>query len=531
MRRSPSVFTSVLWNWSTFFLGLVVMFVLTPAMLRYLGQSQFGIWNLVIGFIGYFELLEFGIRTSLVRTVAERDAVGDLSGVNAACSSSLVFFAGVGLCIILAGQAGALFAPKIFKLAPSDVTVTQNIMRIYSLAQGLVFPFNAFTACLIGRQRYDVSNGISIAMTAIRATLTFLAITHGYGLLIVALIHGCSNLLGMTGMAFASRRITPGFSPSPFKASKESFKKLARLGGGLLAINISLRLVDASWLTLAGMTLSMTDVAHLSVAMAFARYLSGFVDSGVRVMVPYIGSFAGDSEPANQSERIARATRLSLSLTMLVAGIYSSGVCLFGNQFMTVWLGGKTASQVSPLLPLVMAQALCAALATCSFNVFLGIGRLGQLPLLHFIEAGLSIGLGIYFCRQWGLKGLPLGTLTAMCCVRLPSYVYILHVRLGRAFIQEMLARVLGFAALYLSVWLVFQHFVTPLLPESYPGVLAGAACYASTILALSIPLVPGMGGWLKGKLGFGRWNAGHRLPVANQASAGNGRFENIKPR
>src|SRR5215217_6787888 len=73
--------------------------VLFPVIAHQIGLTRYGLWLLVSGTIGIFFVADLGIGTATLRQVADRHAQGDREGLERVVSTSLAFFAvlGVGL--------------------------------------------------------------------------------------------------------------------------------------------------------------------------------------------------------------------------------------------------------------------------------------------------------------------------------------------------------------------------------------------------------------------------------------------------
>src|SRR3954464_10362287 len=72
-------------------LGIVLM----PFTVRHLGPSEYGLWMLVASLTYYFQLLDLGYGSGLVRHIADADARGDIERVNNTLSTFVVVYAGL----------------------------------------------------------------------------------------------------------------------------------------------------------------------------------------------------------------------------------------------------------------------------------------------------------------------------------------------------------------------------------------------------------------------------------------------------
>ena len=65
-------------NYISHFISILIVFFLTPIMLRELGTEDFGLWTLVFSVLGFFSLLDLGLNVSAVKYVAECRGSGQI---------------------------------------------------------------------------------------------------------------------------------------------------------------------------------------------------------------------------------------------------------------------------------------------------------------------------------------------------------------------------------------------------------------------------------------------------------------------
>jgi len=87
--RSIRVLRNIVTNYLRFFVTGVLGFVLTPLMVRLLGDGPYGLWVTIFSVTGYFGLFDQGIRPSLVRYVSRDHTRGDQDGLSRTLSSAL----------------------------------------------------------------------------------------------------------------------------------------------------------------------------------------------------------------------------------------------------------------------------------------------------------------------------------------------------------------------------------------------------------------------------------------------------------
>ena len=56
---------------------LLIGLVYTPIMIRFLGQSEYGLYSLIGSLVGYLSILDMGLGNAIVRYTARNRAIGN----------------------------------------------------------------------------------------------------------------------------------------------------------------------------------------------------------------------------------------------------------------------------------------------------------------------------------------------------------------------------------------------------------------------------------------------------------------------
>src|SRR6185369_17456360 len=108
-------------------LGIFLM----PYTVRHLGTTEYGLWMLVASMTAYFQLLDLGYGSGLVRHVAAADVRGDSALVNRLLSTFAVVYAGIGLTAAAGTVALAMWAlPRFPRLEPSQISEARFVLIV-----------------------------------------------------------------------------------------------------------------------------------------------------------------------------------------------------------------------------------------------------------------------------------------------------------------------------------------------------------------------------------------------------------------
>src|SRR5690349_2742713 len=116
-QRTPYV-KNVIWGWIGTALNLFTGFFLSPYVIHKLGASGYGIWVLLFSVVGYYGLLELGVRSALVRYSAWFHARGEFDKLNELINTVIGYYTTVMSVVLLIAIVLSHYADRIFHVPP-----------------------------------------------------------------------------------------------------------------------------------------------------------------------------------------------------------------------------------------------------------------------------------------------------------------------------------------------------------------------------------------------------------------------------
>jgi O-antigen/teichoic acid export membrane protein len=181
-------------SWFGLGTNLVVGFLLSPFILHRLGDDAFGLWVLVFSLTGYYGLFDFGIRSSIVRYVAQFKATGEKDSLNRFINTSLCTYGGTGLVLLVVTVGGSFYVNSLFRIPPALQWSARVLFLVVGTAVAVGFPLSVFAGVLEGLQKFNWLSLTQAVYNVARAVLIVLALRRGGGLLTIALISMILNL-------------------------------------------------------------------------------------------------------------------------------------------------------------------------------------------------------------------------------------------------------------------------------------------------------------------------------------------------
>lgn len=459
--RSIRVLRNIITNYLRFFVTGFLGFVVTPLMVRTLGDGGYGLWVTIFSLTGYFGLFDQGIRPSLVRYVSRDHARGDQEGLSRTVSSALGIYSAAGVLTVVATIVVAAGFPHWFHIAPAQVGVARATLLLAGASLALGFPLGVFAATLSGLQRYDIANTIGIGV-GIARTLGFVVVLHmGGGLVGLAWTSLLMNLAGHGLSAIYARRLLPELRISWRLVEREHLVLVGSYSGyafvGALASSIAFQ------------TDSLVITAFLGAALVTPFALAANPVANVRSLV-YSATWVLSP---TASELEARGEEHKLHAMMIAGSKYSVllswpvlfGVVIFGSNLLTTWVGPRYAS-AGTLLTILAVPTLLSLPQSSTSSLLFGVSRHRGVVLLSLLNAALNLGLSLLWVRPFGLAGVAMGTAVPLALVSgIVTMVYgcrALHLPLGQ-YLWEGLLRP-GLASLgFIVPAVILQWAIHPL--------------------------------------------------------------------
>ncbi len=395
------------WNWGVYLIEAVVVLFLSPYVVHMLGHDAYGVWAIVLTLTGYFGFADFGIRPAIVYFVARHDALEDPDALNAFVSSAFFTFALGGALVAALALGAAPWLPDLFHIPGALQQEATLALLITAGTLALTLPLNAFSAVLIGRQRFDLSCRIDLVTTFVRTAAIVGALAGGQGLVGIAAANAVAEIGEMIWKTRTAYRIQPSLRLRRASVGRAHVGALLRFGAFNIIAVLALHLTYQTDAIVIGTTLSLSWVTYFTIASRLPFHVRNMLWSVGRVLTPEMGARHARGDHAGVARLIIAASRtlLALSLPLIVWMI------VFGPAFLERWMGEAVFRTLAGPALLVLALGAVAPIASYPLvAVHQGTNRMRALAAFSIIEAGLNLGLSLALVHAYGILGVALGT-------------------------------------------------------------------------------------------------------------------------
>jgi O-antigen/teichoic acid export membrane protein len=423
-RRSVSV--TVVVNYLSFALALVLAFLLSPLLIRSLGDARYGAWVLIGQLTGYYALLDFGLRGALAFNVASRLADGRVEDIRGVFATAFWSVLAVAVAATLFGVSVLETLPRFFALGDTwQETRPALIIALGTVTASLVLEL--FSAVLQGIRRPYLSGYADLAARVVSATLVYVIIISHGGLVQLSAAQLLARGLAGGLTMWAALRLVPSLSFSRRHFRLSELRSLLGFGGQSATINVAQLLISRVDLVVAGSLLNMSAVTRYSIGQTLVVYAWDAVGRFSLALTPHFTHLHARGDRERCESLYLTALRICGLLTVLVNGY----LVAFGSMFLALWLGPSYVTGPLTLRSDAVMLVLVIGLAPRMFHsvttqLLFGTKKLRSLVWLRCVEGVANLALSLLFARHFAIVGIALGTMVPSLVtnlVLLPVYV------------------------------------------------------------------------------------------------------------
>jgi len=469
-------------NWFGLATNLVVAFFLSPFILHHLGDDAFGLWVLVFSLTGYYGLFDFGIRSSIVRYIAQFRARNEHDELNRYINTSLCTYGGIGVLLLPITVTASFYIDSIFRIPPALHWSARVLFLVVGTAVAIGFPLSVFAGVLEGLQKFQWLSLTQTGYNVLRAVLIVLALHRGRGLLTIAVISMALNL-ATYAVYFAVVQRELGVRYGLRFVNSQSFRTMAGYGSITFVATIAAQLRFYSDATVIGIFIGSAAITYFSIGSKLVSYSSNVTQSMSQIFTPMSSQFNATGDV----ERLRRILVMGNRACALIVFPLCATLIILGKSVIEVWVGAKYVPVAYTVLVLLIVSDSTQMAQSASPKILYGMARHRTLAFVWLGEGVANLILSIVLLHYYGVIGVAMGTTIPQICTNLfflPQHLCrVLGMRLRTFVRQTYLAPALLCAPL-VAVLLGMRHFfVAHTYLELGAQVAVGGAVYGVGLL------------------------------------------------
>ena len=451
----------------------IVGIVMTPFIVRMLGDSEYGLFALIGAFVGYLSILDLGLTNAVVRFVAKYRAQKDDKGQENFLAVSLIIYSVISLAVVIFGIVMYL---NVDALYGSTLTATQMgkakiMLLIFIFNIAIALPGGAFTGICNGYEHFVFPRVLTICKYIIRTLLVVAILFQGADALGLVILDSILNVL------FIIATIYYVFAKLKIKIKLHSFNHrfIKEIFSYSIWIFVFGMVYQFQWRTgqvILGATTNTVVVAIYSIGVTLGLYFLTFGNVINGLVLPK----AVQSIYKNSSTAILTAEMIRISrITMIVLFYILGGFLILGQEFVVLWVGEtyKEAWLVALLIMVAYVMPISQGYAHAILEAK-KMMRFKSLSSLILTIVGLIVGG--YLATMYGLKGIIYGIFGALMILQIMILFYY-HFKLGLDMKQYFTKALFPYLVLF-SVVSIISYYAFQSIGNGWGFFILKGICY-----------------------------------------------------
>ena len=387
--------------------------LLTPFILRTLGQAEYGVYRLTATITTYLLLLDLGVGNAIVRYIAKYRVNNDRDNERRFLGVATIFYGSIAVIAIIIGVILIYLFPVAFSkgLNPDEIVLGQHLMAVIIINAAVTLGSAAYTNTLIAYEEFGVSRIASIIQIIIRVTLSFLCLKAGMGSMGLVYVQLLTTIL-CRGFFILYVNFKIKLKPSFSKLEGSFIREVVVYSSLIFLQMIATHLNTSVGQILIGVVVASSAIylGIYSVGVELAQYFQSIGSAFTSVLMPGLVKLVetGASPKALCDEMI----RIGRIIFMVLACIFVTFlVC--GQDFVILWAKRENlqAWAVASILMSVYTFTLTESVGN---QLLWAMNAHKEQSIAKLSIVIINIAFSIFLIKYSPVVGAALGTFTAL---------------------------------------------------------------------------------------------------------------------
>ena len=398
-------------------LSIIIGLIYTPLMIRFLGKSEYGLYNTVSSTISALSILSLGFNSSYIRYYSRYKKNNDISGINNLNGLFIIIFTIIGLVALFCGIFLSRHLKYVFSdgLSENEYSTAETLMLLMTINLSISFPMSVFTNIISAHEKFIFLKMVGIIRTVLTPIIIIPMLFVGIksiGIVCVTII--LSMIADIVCILFVFVKLNAKFELDSIE--RGLFKEIF-LFSGFIAINLIVDQVNNNLdKIIIGRYRGTEEVAIYSVGSTLNNYFIVFSTAISGLFTPRIHKIVNEYK---DEIGILKETLTSLFVKVgriqyILLSMVLSGFIFFGSSFIiNFWAEpGYENSYIIALL--LMIPGIVPLIENVGIEIQRALNIHRYRSIIYGIMAIANLIISIILCKIYGAVGSAIGTTIAV---------------------------------------------------------------------------------------------------------------------
>ncbi|MEY8481192.1 oligosaccharide flippase family protein [Lachnospiraceae bacterium 48-21] len=388
-------------------LHIIVNLIYSPLLIHYIGDSEYGLYQLAASFFSYIAIFESSVSVGVLRFYCNAKAKKDEDAVENVLAVARYIYNILSLIVLAAGSMLVVVFYYFYRSSFSHTELVEGCFMLAALLVNLLIILrNAiYLAAISGNERFVFLRVTAICIQIGQPVLCYLVIVrHPYALAVVLTQLLFNMVQVLVRFIYAKRRLR-------VKAVRHGNGK--KLSGSILAFAGSMLLGDIAnqifWKTDQVIIGKMYNTAMVAIYSVGSQIYSNYMQVGTSVNSIFYPKLSRLYQEPDYMVKLSDFFIKAGRVVYYVLFLMLSGFAVFGREFIGYWVGENYAAAYEVAL-IIMIPFSIDLVQNVGLTILQVLNRYHFRAKIYFVGAVLNIFTTIIFMKWIGMNGAALST-------------------------------------------------------------------------------------------------------------------------
>lgn len=383
--------------------------IITPIIINFIGNQEYGLYSLVYSIMGYFSVLDFGFGNAMIRYVSKTKAEKkDDRNIN---SLFLIIYSIIGIITLLVGTIVYFNLENIFgnSLTPVELSKANVMMIIFLIGTAISFPLSVFDSYVLANEKFIFLKVVNLVKNLMNPILIIFMLLLGYKSISLVVAYTLLNLIthilyALYSLIKLKMKITFNIRKIDFSIFKEII-----MYSFWVFLNIIVDTVfNNTDQVILGIVSGTVAVSIYAVANQIKNANNAFSTAISGLFLPKITKLLTLNKKDEINETFISVSKIQLYIMLLIL----SGFFIFGKAFISLWVGNEYMDAYYIVLWLI-GPSIIPLTQNLGISVIQAMNKHKFRSIVYIIIAALNIIISIPLARKYAGVGAAIGSAIA----------------------------------------------------------------------------------------------------------------------
>ena len=379
----------------------------TPIMLRYMGQSEYGLYSLAASIIGYLTVLDLGFGNAIIVYTSKYLAKGNKEELKNLHGMFKVLYTFIGIIVLFIGLILYFNVEKMFSNSMSTYEIgrAKIIMLILTVNLAVTFSMSIYGSIIIAYEKFIFSKILNIVRQILNPLIMLPLLILGYKAIAMTVVLTILNVFCLlANKIYCKKKLE--LNMKILKWDKTLLKEIFGYSFFIFLCTIADK---ANWSIdqiILGSISGTIVVAIYSLATQVNSIYLSFSNAITGVLIPKVTKMIENQASDKEiSEIFIKNGRIQYIILALIL----SGFIIFGKEFILLW-AGKDYNTSYYIACLLIASATITIIQDLGVAILQAKNLVKFRSLIYVSLAFFNICISIPLSKIYGGIGAALGT-------------------------------------------------------------------------------------------------------------------------